>query len=90
MTHGRGCCQDAASVEVGESIELTGNSRPNNIDLEQRVLNCTTPDEIGEFWDTHSLADYWDETHQVEFQVNFGRQSDFRSYPGESLCGVVE
>lgn len=30
-----------------------------------------TPEEIGEFWDTHSLADYWDETHEVEFQVNF-------------------
>ena len=30
----------------------------------------STPEEIGEFWDTHSLADYWDETHEVEFQVN--------------------
>lgn len=29
-----------------------------------------TPEEIGEFWDTHSLADYLDETHEVEFQVN--------------------
>ena len=29
-----------------------------------------TPEEVGEFWDTHSLADYWDETHEVEFQVN--------------------
>lgn len=29
-----------------------------------------TPEEIGEFWDTHSLADYWDETYEVEFQVN--------------------
>ncbi len=29
-----------------------------------------TPEEIGEFWDTHSLADYWDETHEVEFHVN--------------------
>ena len=29
-----------------------------------------TPEEIGEFWDTHSLADYWDETQEVEFQVN--------------------
>ena len=29
-----------------------------------------TPEEIGEFWDTHSLADYWDETHEVEFQVD--------------------
>lgn len=29
-----------------------------------------TPEEIGEFWDTHSLADYWDETQEVEIQVN--------------------
>ena len=29
-----------------------------------------TPEEIGEFWDTHSFADYWNETHEVEFQVN--------------------
>ena len=29
-----------------------------------------TPEEIGEFWDTHSLADYWDETEEVEFQVD--------------------
>ena len=29
-----------------------------------------TPEEIGEFWDTHNLADYWDETQEVEVQVN--------------------
>ena len=29
-----------------------------------------TPEEIGEFWDTHDLADYWDETDEVEFRVN--------------------
>ena len=29
-----------------------------------------TPEEIGEFWDTHSLTDYWDGTHEVEFQIN--------------------
>ena len=29
-----------------------------------------TPEEIGEFWETHSLADYWDETNEVDFQVN--------------------
>ncbi len=28
------------------------------------------PEEIGEFWDTHSLADYWDNTQEVEFQIN--------------------
>lgn len=29
-----------------------------------------TPEEIGEFWDTHSLADYWDETNEADFQIN--------------------
>ena len=29
-----------------------------------------TPEEIGKFWDTHSLDDYWDETEEVKFQVN--------------------
>ncbi len=25
--------------------------------------------EIGEFWDSHDLADYWDQTEPVEFEV---------------------
>jgi hypothetical protein len=25
---------------------------------------------IGEFWDTHSLADYWDQTEPVEFEFD--------------------
>ena len=37
-----------------------------------------TPKEIGEFWDTHSLADYWDETHEVKFQVNLKSQQKRR------------
>ena len=40
-----------------------------------------TPEEIGEFWDTHSLADYWDETHEVEFQVNLKSRQNLD--PGE-------
>ena len=35
-----------------------------------RPPSNATPEEIGEFWDTHSLADYWDETNEVDFQVN--------------------
>jgi hypothetical protein len=26
--------------------------------------------EIGEFWDTHDLSDYWDQTKPVEFEVD--------------------
>jgi hypothetical protein len=25
--------------------------------------------EIGDFWDKHDLADYWDQTHEVQFDV---------------------
>ena len=30
--------------------------------------------EIGEFWDTHSLDDYWEQTHEVEFEVRAQRR----------------
>lgn len=33
------------------------------------ISKARTLEEIAEFWDTHSLADYWDETHEVEFEV---------------------
>jgi hypothetical protein len=26
--------------------------------------------EIAEFWDTHSLADYWDQTEPAEFEIS--------------------
>ncbi len=25
--------------------------------------------EIGEFWDAHDLADHWEQTHEVDFDV---------------------
>jgi hypothetical protein len=25
---------------------------------------------IGEFWNTHSLADYWEETEPAEFEID--------------------
>lgn len=34
--------------------------------------------EIGEFWDTHDLADYWDQTKPVEFEVDI--QSEVTYY----------
>ena len=45
-----------------------------------------TPEEIGEFWDTHSLADYLDETHEVEFQVNLkSRQKHIQNGAKENV-----
>jgi hypothetical protein len=31
-------------------------------------------EKIPEFWDTHSLADYWDQPHEVEFEVRAKRR----------------
>ncbi|OQY89743.1 MAG: hypothetical protein B6D41_10320 [Chloroflexi bacterium UTCFX4] len=42
-----------------------------------RVTNISkakTIQQIGDFWDTHSLADYWDQTEQVEFVVRAKRR----------------
>ncbi len=33
------------------------------------ISKARTPQEIGDFWDTHSLDDYWDQTHEVAFEM---------------------
>ena len=33
------------------------------------ISSASSPEEIGEFWDTHSLDDYWEQTHEVEMVV---------------------
>lgn len=38
------------------------------------ICKARTLEEIAEFWDTHSLADYWDQTHEVEFEVTAKRR----------------
>jgi len=37
------------------------------------ISKARTLEEIGEFWDNHSLDDYWDQTHEVEFEVRANR-----------------
>lgn len=38
------------------------------------ISKARTVEEIADFWDTHSLADYWDQTHEVEFEVRTKRR----------------
>ena len=33
-----------------------------------------TLEEIADYWDTHSLADHWERTHEVEFEVRAPRR----------------
>ena len=32
-------------------------------------------EELGEYWDTHSLADHWDQTSPVEFELDIRSSS---------------
>lgn len=47
---------------------------------ESKPVNDQIPNEFqtltaaADFWDTHSLADYWDETHEVEIEVRAVRR----------------
>lgn len=38
------------------------------------ISKARTPEEIADFWDAHSLADYWDQTHEVEFEIRAKRR----------------
>ena len=38
------------------------------------ISQAATLDEIVDFWDSHSLADYWDQTQEVEFDVRARRR----------------
>lgn len=33
------------------------------------ISKASTVEEVADFWDTHSLGDYWDQTHEVDFTV---------------------
>ena len=33
------------------------------------ISQATTYEEIGEFWDNHSLADHWEQTQEIEFDI---------------------
>ena len=41
----------------------------DNKDQVSSISNARSPEEVGEYWDSHSLADHWDQTHEVEFEI---------------------
>src|SRR5207302_1317390 len=41
----------------------------NNDDQKSSISNARSPEEIGEYWDSHSLGDHWDRTYEVEFKI---------------------
>lgn len=51
-----------ASSEVNSQTQITSISKARNLA------------EIADFWSTHSLDDYWDQTHEVEFEIRATRK----------------
>lgn len=45
-------------------------------DNDQRtsISSARSLEEIAEYWDTHSLADHWEQTHEVEFEIRAPRR----------------
>ncbi|MBI1923254.1 hypothetical protein HYR99_03285 [Candidatus Poribacteria bacterium] len=43
------------------------------------ISNARSYKEIGEFWDTHDLTEYWEQTQPVEFELDI--QSEATYYP---------
>ena len=37
------------------------------------ISKARTPEEIADYWDSHSLDNHWDQTHEVEFEVRAQR-----------------
>ena len=38
------------------------------------ISKARTIEEIADFWDAHSLADYWDQTQEVQFEAKDKRR----------------
>ena len=38
------------------------------------ISKARTLEEIGNYWDTHSLSEHWDQTHEVEFEIRAKRR----------------
>jgi hypothetical protein len=36
---------------------------------DKQIPTFSSYEEMAEFWDTHSLADYWDQTEPAEFEI---------------------
>ena len=50
-------------------------------DNKKIIPEAQTYQEMGAFWDTHDLGDYWDQTEPVEFEVEEPSQTTY--YPVE-------
>ncbi|XWK87474.1 MAG: hypothetical protein U7127_25280 [Phormidium sp.] len=44
------------------------------------ISKASSYEEIGEFWDTHSITDYWEQTYPVEFTIKLSKVETLESW----------
>lgn len=56
-----------------------------NSDIEtSSISQARTQEEIADYWDSHSLDNHWDQTHEVEFEVRVQRPRRITVVPDSS------
>lgn len=48
---------------------MTPAERNDMAEDRSSLSNASSYAEIGEYWDSHDLAEHWDQTHEVAFEV---------------------
>ena len=60
----------AINITLLRSEDDMDENSPNE---KSNISKARTQEEIADYWDSHSLADHWDQTHEVEFDVRAQR-----------------
>lgn len=64
-----GVIRSVVERSTDEPCARPDHMNENNDDRRTSISNASSSEEIGEYWDSHCLADYWDQTHEVEFEI---------------------
>ncbi len=69
---------------------MNDDSTRENEQGRSSISNASTYEEMGEFWDTHCLTDFWGQTREVEFDVQIPRRVAVASVLYERLREEAE
>jgi hypothetical protein len=81
------CCQTKSRKSFLAALSSAVLKRDIALVNKSSISQAQSHREIGEFWDTHDLADYWEQTEPVEFEVDI--KSEVRYYALESALAAM-
>jgi hypothetical protein len=57
-------------MNVIHSIEEMKRVPQRGLGEDKMIPKMKSYEQVADFWDTHSLGDYWDETEPAEFEID--------------------